>query len=260
MSDATSQSARRAAVYLALREHLEGDALWQALYLWQCDFADKPRFAIAGFVRAVASQYGVRGGALHRALTRNSLTDLNGSAVDPIEELRAFVAFNGLALPDNVEVEEAGVSPPAEIDAPEFLSPTFESIHDRTRGPGESPFETVPSEAAPHAAPDTVFARLTDAMRSMCRETTAGDAAFLAALSAADMDTVDRALVERWWLEGHWRETAGLDLADQRQVVNALYRTLCELVGPVVADRHFGRALDLAQSSASDAATLRQLL
>ncbi|MEM7405855.1 MAG: hypothetical protein AAF458_11220 [Pseudomonadota bacterium] len=257
MSDVSSQSARRAAVYLALREHLDGDALWQALYMWQCDYADKPRFAIAGFVRAVAAANGIKGGALHRALTRNTLTDLNGSAVDPIDELRAFVAFNGLVLPDSVEV---GVVPASASATPEPPAAAPGAVGGLEGAPATMPLAATPASERPDAVADSVFTLLTDTMRKLCRETTAGDAAFSSAFGEGNMDGAHRALVERWWLEGHWRASPVLGLADQRQVINALYRTLCDLVGPVVADRQFGRALDMVERRASDPHTLRDLL
>jgi len=83
---------RRRAVYAVLSPHLEDQQLMDALWLWQKDYADMPKFALKHFAEAICDQFQTPMDTrqLQQELIRSMDQDSRHLPADPLVHMQAY--------------------------------------------------------------------------------------------------------------------------------------------------------------------------
>lgn len=84
---------RRRAIYMGLKQYLEGDDLLNAMCIWQQQYAHLPKFAITNFVRRITDQTSLSNNraAVHLSLTSSLMLADDNLGEDPLPGMRRYL-------------------------------------------------------------------------------------------------------------------------------------------------------------------------
>ena len=241
MSTAYSNTAlgvdRRRRLFASLSPVLPGEQLWQALWLWEREFAEKAPFAISGYAQRLSEVLGVPDASqsLLDSVTQGIQGPGEGLPEDPISQMLENVASTNGTNGHGGNGHAAAAAPPVvEAAAP---------------SPPESP-------------QDAVFNAMLESFQAGLERKSPGAATELRRhlASGADVAANARGTLASW-AKGEAARVLGMPTNDMAIVINAAYVWSCEEIGPTTVDRILGDAMRAAESlDAAASFSPRQLL
>jgi len=215
---------RRRRLFACLGPVLGPGQVWEALWLWEREFAVQAPFAIAGYATRLAEHFKMEGAeqALLQHVTLGIQGETNGLPDDPITQmLQHPFSANGGGGGGVATVAAAAVAAAA------------------------APAATATAAPPPALSPElTVFNSLIgEILVGTARRKPNLDRELRRYLSGFKVgsDSARGELAE--WGRGQSEVLTSLSEPEMRQIVNAAYVWICEELGPTVVDRVFGDAV-----------------
>ncbi|MCS3902509.1 hypothetical protein J2T55_000513 [Methylohalomonas lacus] len=220
---ATDIPRRRRAIYMGLKQYLEGDDLLNALCIWQQHYSRLPKFAITNFVRRITENTGLASSraAIHLSLTSSLMLNEDSLGPDPLADMRHYL---GSRLGDSEAESILGGS----TNAPDDGARRSDNIQ---------VFEILMN---------SFFTGISDSQQTAVADVRS---ALLRRLPELIRDPNQLQAISDWLRDGKRTLQAELDAGQLQQLLHAAYVVACDRLGPVRTDQCLTRALDTAERS-----------
>lgn len=217
---------RRRAIFMGLKQYLQGDDLLNAMCLWQQHYAHLPKFAITNFVWRITDQTSLSGNraAVHLSLTSSLMLAADNLGEDPLPQMRRYLGERLSA---------------AEADA--ILGGAATDASDANETVNQTDSMRVFEQLLGHflnriAELDTYAVREVKSRLLQSLPEIVSDDDTLTALNS--------------WLQGQSRHLQiTLDGGQLQPLLHVAYVAACDRLGPVQADQLLTEALGVAESS-----------
>lgn len=216
-------SRRRRAIYMGLKQYLEGDDLLNALCIWQQHYSQLPKFAITNFVRHITKDTSLADSraAIHLSLTSSLMLNEDSLGRDPLTDMRRYLGSRR----GNSEAEAilgGSAAAPANTTSRSDDIQVFEILM------------------------NSFFTGIADSYQTAVADVRS---ALLRRLPELIQDPIQLLAVSDWLQNGGQTLQANLNAGQLQQILHAAYVVTCDRLGPVRADQCLSRALDTAEHS-----------